>query len=233
MEKKTINILEKKKVIKEQLENSGWEKLLYPFIDSIGFEHILTKLLDEVNSNRRFTPGILDWFKPFIECKKEDLKVIMINQGPSPQIGEADGLAFSSGKTRVPDYILNYILDYQEDNNIIERRITDLTVWANQGVLLLNSTITTEINRVGSHYMIWHSFITYLLYELNKDKCNYYVVMFGKKTFEWEVYLSNHTSIKLKHPSSALYKNKKWDGENVFNKINLHLKNQGKSLIKW
>lgn len=57
--------------------------------------------------------------------------------------------------------------------------------------------------------------------------------MFGKKTFEWEISLSNHTSIKLKHPSSALYKNKKWDGENVFNKINLHLKNQGKSLIKW
>lgn len=233
MEKKTINILEKKKVLKKQLENTDWEEILYPFIDSIGFDHILIKLLDEVNKKRRFTPPILDWFRPFIECKKSDLKVIMINQDPSPKLGEADGMAFSSSKTNIPGYLLHYIHDYIEKQNGYVSRQSDLSCWANQGILLLNSSITVELNKIGSHYMIWHSFTTHLLKELNKDNSNYIVILFGKKAMEWELLLPNHTILKVKHPASAAYKNNKWDADGMFEKINLHLKNQSKDLIKW
>ena len=113
------------------------------------------------------------------------------------------------------------------------KRDTDLVRWSEQGVLMLNTALTVEINKIGSHYSLWHTFTTGLLNSINNYPSQLIIVLLGKKAQEWQKLLLNHTILQVEHPAAAAYKGGVWNDKDLFLTINEILKNQGKSLINW
>jgi uracil-DNA glycosylase len=187
----------------------------------------MNTLLDNVNNGRRFTPMFKDTFNAFIECPYKETKVVIVGQDPYPQLGVADGIAFSCSKKDKAEKSLQYI------NKAIDTEHTDLRCWSNQGVLLINTALTVEVNKIGSHYGIWKSFTEYLFETLNRHNKDLVFILMGKKAEEWAPLLSNMKIFKVAHPASAAYRGGEWDSKDVFNKVNLELEKQDKICIEW
>lgn len=218
--------------IKQKLFNkfaiNGWDKVFRSFVYSTDFDNILTKLWELSNDNKKFTPPLKQVFRGFEECPYDNLQVVIIGQDPYPQLGVADGISFSCSNTNKLQPSLKFILQEVDrtvyDNHVISEDL-DLKRWSNQGVLMLNTALTTEVSIIGSHYDIWRPFTTYLLDWLNINKSELVYVYMGKKAEEWSS-MTDDTNIKyfVKHPASAAYNGSKWDSKDLFNKINVHKK---------
>jgi len=231
MKKLEIDINNLRERINKTLDDSGWTPALAPFINGLSFDIILNNLVSMVEADKRFTPRFKDIFNAFKECPYNDIKVIVIGQDPYPQLGVADGIAFSCSKKGKTEKSLQYIFkaiygEYDGYNN-------DLKRWSNQGVLLLNTAFTCEVNSIGSHINLWKPFAIYLFELLNRHHKDIPVIMMGKKAEDWEVYLSNRKLYKVAHPASAAYRGGQWDCKDVFNQVNEELKNQEKTCIEW
>ena len=160
------------------------------------------------------------------------MKVVFVGQDPYPQQDVADGISFSCSKTMKEQPSLRYIFDELKNQYPDASRDTDLRRWSNQGVLMLNTAMTVQIGKIGSHYSIWNKFTNFLFNELNK-RDDLIVVLLGKKAEAWGKNLNNNIIFNVPHPASAAYKGGKWDSKDVFNKINEELNKQGKGLINW
>lgn len=228
----------------EMLKPSGWHDILKGFLLSEDFVNIIKTLEECVDNGQRFTPPLKQVFRAFIECPIDKLEVIVFGQDPYPQLNVADGIAFSCGNTKKPEASLKYILQAVSDTvyggkKEIKDFDPDLKRWSNQGVLMLNTALTTEIGKIGKHYDIWDPFIKYLVDILNSKDKEYVWVFMGKKAQELtdlvDDVLNNTAILTCSHPASAAYvKAEKWNCNDVFNDINKSLKFQGKSLqIVW
>ena len=224
MEPKIDNLRNQLKV---DVEKSNWGNILSPFIESKAFDEVVDSLVSLVNSGKRFTPKFKDVFNAFKECDYNDLKVVIVGQDPYPQLGSADGLAFSCSKKGKAEKSLQYI------NKAIDTDHTDLRCWANQGVLLINTALTVEINKIGSHFWNWKPFTEYLFTELNKNNKDIVFILMGRKAEAWQLLLSNQKLLKCTHPASAAYRGGIWDSNDVFSKANQELERQGKTCIVW
>lgn len=230
-----LNIIQKQLI--DSLEKSEWKKYLYPFVAGREFLNILECLLTEANAGRRFTPKIKLLLKCFEECPQKDLKVVIIGQDPYFRINIADGLAFSCSNTMTLQKSLTYI--YKEIqrtvyNNDYVSYNPDLKVWANQGVLLLNSAFTTQIDIAGTHYKIWESFLQFIIEVLNTMQPTVFILL-GKKANSYRPFISeNHYVLSTTHPAFAGYnQSNNWDCNDVFNKANVFLKERYNQTIKW
>lgn len=235
----TVDLGEIKLKLIEKLASSGWNTKLRSFIMSSEMDEILDKLLKERDAGNRFTPPLKYVFRAFEECPEKDLKVVIVGQDPYPYMGVADGLAFSCSITGKAQPSLVKIFEavqktVYKDQPIIQN--SDLKHWANQGVLLLNTALTCQIDKVGSHYHIWADFIAYLMDMLNLTNSGIVFILMGKKAQELESFIgNNHHILKTSHPASAAYNKGIWDCDDVFNKANKLIENMnGKSYcIKW
>ena len=232
MNKNQINIPDIKKMLHNRLKLSGWLKILGPIINSDQFDEIIYFLKTEVENDRIFTPKIKDIFKAFEECPYKDLKIIMINQDPYPQLNVADGIAFSCSKTKTIQPALRYIFK-ELDANQWDSFNPNLKRWSNQGILLLNTALTVQISKIGSHCNLWKPITKLILDKINEEFNNIPVVLFGAKAEEWHLRLRNQEIFKIPHPGSAVYNNEKWNCNNIFIKINTKLKEQNKKEIFW
>lgn len=250
-----VNIDEVKKKLYENLKPSGWGDKLKSFILSEDFDKIMNTLLAEAKQGKRFTPVLKHVFRAFEECPLSKLKVVIIGQDPYPggplvtregkdgmirevsRFPVADGIAFSCSNTNTVQPSLKYIFRALEET-VYPNGYTwdpDLKRWSNQGVLLLNSALTTQINKIGSHYVMWAPFLTFLFDYLSINHPEVIYVFLGKKALEW----TNHApeeSVKLTalHPASAAYSNaEKWDCNNIFNDVNKYLKDKNLDQIIW
>lgn len=219
-----INLEEVKCKLVERLQPSGWATKLRGFIQSSDFDKILDTLYKLREDGKRFTPPLKQVFRAFEECPHDKLKIIMIGQDPYPHFGVADGLAFSCSNTGKPQPSLKNMFEAIE-KNVYEEFPTyqdpNLTRWANQGVLLLNSALTCQVDKVGSHYAIWQDFIAYTMDILNYTDSGLIFVLMGKQAQELESMIGDHHHIiKVSHPASAAYTKTVWDCGNLFNQCN-------------
>ena len=132
-------------------------------------------------------PSPKNIFKAFKLCPLEDCKVVIISQDPYPQYGVATGIAFGNSCDTSEDLlspslqvIKEAVINYEVPHNVIEFDNT-LESWAKQGVLLLNSALTCQVNMIGSHYNIWNPFISKLIYNLSSLNGSLIYVLFGKQ----------------------------------------------------
>jgi uracil-DNA glycosylase len=231
-----INLEEIKLKLVERLQPSGWATKLRGFIQSSDFDKILDTLYKLRENGKRFTPPLKQVFRAFEECPVDKLKVIMIGQDPYPHFGVADGLAFSCSNTGKPQPSLIKMFEavdstvYDNENGDYD---VDLTRWANQGVLLLNSALTCEIDKVGSHYNIWKEFIAYTMDILNFTDTGLIFVLMGKQAQELEGIIGEHHHvIKTTHPAYASYTKQPWDCNDMFNEINKIINGQNGPTFK-
>jgi uracil-DNA glycosylase len=234
----TVNIEDVKNKLYIKLKDSGWGDRLKTFIQSSDFDQILAYLLGQVNQGKRFTPPLKQVFSAFEKCKYSDLKVVIVGQDPYPYEKIADGMAFScsnDGKIQASLRYINKAIQHTVYNDLPLDYKSDLTPWAEQGILLLNASLTTEINKIGKHYHIWTPFITFLLDMLNAYNPGLVYVFMGKKAQEWmdQVSDNNHKLI-CSHPASAAYINQEmWDCNDVFNKTSKLVKDHYAYDIIW
>ena len=225
----SLNILKDK--LKLDVKKGNWDDILLPFINSKAYDDVVTSLVSLVEGGQRFTPQFKDIFNAFKECDYDNLKVVIVGQDPYPQLDVADGIAFSCSKKGKTEKSLQYIFkalygEYEGYNN-------DLRRWSNQGVLLINTAFTVEINKIGSHYGIWKSFTEHIFDNINRHNPNTIFILMGKKAEEWITSIPTAKILKCSHPASAAYRGGEWDCNDVFNKANEILNKQDKTCINW
>jgi uracil-DNA glycosylase len=111
----------------------------------------------------------------------------------------------------------------------------DLTRWSEQGILLVNTALTTTVGKIGQHYNIWKPFMAYLFDYLTWNEAGLVYVYMGKQAQEWSETV-NDTNYKffVTHPASAAYSNQeRWNSDNLFVKINEVVERQFNAKITW
>jgi len=222
----------------EDLVPSGWARVLRTFIYSSDFKNIIQSLANESLLDRRFTPPLRDVFRAFKECPYDDLKVVIVGQDPYPQINVADGIAFSCSKTMKLQPSLKFILD--EVNRTVYNgdcisNNPDLTRWSSQGVLMLNTALTTEIGKIAKHYDIWKPMLNYLFDYLSNYNNGLVYIYMGKQASTWADSVNDNCyKLFCSHPASAVYnKSNKWDSKDVFFTTQKIVLENYKYLILW
>lgn len=172
----------------------------------------LTKVLKKVNieyNTKSIMPRYEDIFKAFTLCSLHDTKIIMVSQDPYPQRGVATGILFANHKDVSEEnlspslkIIKEAVIDFAVPHNIITFD-NSLESWCKQGILMLNSALTVELNRVGSHAMLWRKFICSLLTNICKYETGLIFVLFGQQAQTFSPYINSryNTIIKEKHPA--------------------------------
>ena len=236
--KEKLNIEDIKQKMFNKLEPSGWGQKLKPFIFSGDFDNILNQLYDLSIQDKKFTPPLKQVFRAFEECPLDKLKIVIIGQDPYPQLGVADGISFSCSNTNALQPSLRYILGEVNKTVYGDNPVStdvDLKRWSNQGILMLNTSLTTEVGKIGQHYDIWKDFTAYLLDYLTHNKENIVYIYMGKKAQEWaDLTGDNNHKLFVSHPASAAYtKQKHWNSNNVFLKTQLLVKEHYNTDIIW
>ena len=165
----------------------------------------------------------------------DDVKVVILGQDPYHGLGEAHGLSFSVRKgIKMPPSLLNILKELYGDLGI-KRNTSDLTDWAKQGVLLLNSIMTVEKDKPLSHKNKgWEIFTDTVISKLNEREKPVIFVLWGSFARSKKELITNtrHKIIESVHPS-PLSASKGFFGSKPFSKVNKYLKEIGKDEIKW
>lgn len=172
-------------------------------------------------------------FRAFKECSYNKVKVILTAQDPYPQKGIANGLAFGNDNEPLSpslEVIKEACIDYTIPHYGLKFDNT-LESWAKQGVLLLNSALTCEINKPGSHTMIWRPFISKFLYNLSISTPGLVYVLLGSQADSFRPYIMSNDIIRCAHPS--YYARTKQKMPNIFKEINNILLNKTCEPIEW
>jgi uracil-DNA glycosylase len=179
-----------------------------------------------------------NWFRAFEECPYSELKVVMVGQDPYPGLNQADGIAFSLSEAQEMQPSLTFMLEEINRtvyNGVNASRAMDLKRWSNQGVLLLNTALTTNVGKIGQHYLIWRPFMAYLFDYLTWNNNGLVYIYMGKKAEEWaDAVNDNNYKLFTTHPASASYNNlAQWDSNGAFVKTAEILKQNYKFDIEW
>lgn len=232
-----IDLLEVKLKLYERLKPSGWGDKLKTFLLSEDMDKILSTLYSQAREGKRFTPVLKQVFRAFEECPYDNLKVVILGQDPYPQPLVADGVAFSCSNTNKAEASLRYINKELEDTVYPDGFVhkTDLKHWCNQGILPINTALTTTVNKVGQHYELWQPFLAFLFDTLTINNPGLVYVFMGKKAQEWmESIPDNNYKLTTTHPASAAYlKYEKWDSGDIFRKVSDLVFKNYKEKITW
>jgi len=200
----------------------------------------LTKIILKLNNLYKIkdiTPSYQDVFKAFTLCDKKLCKVIFIGQDPYPQKGVATGLLFANkGEIKNLSPSLQVIkescINYTVPHNFITFDQT-LESWATQGVLLLNSALTCEVNKIGSHLSLWLPFISSFLERYSTIDYGNVYVLFGERAKNLEPFIDKRNLIlKEKHPAYYARTGTRMPSK-IFTTINTYLKDHYNERIRW
>jgi uracil-DNA glycosylase len=220
-------------VISEQ-----WDKILKNEFVSTYFKNIGTHLYKERERGCKIEPANKDYFKALKLTEWKNVKVVIIDKEPHIA-GQSDGLAISCNEETlaVPLTTVNILNAIEESvYNGFKLQDWDLTRWAEQGILLLNKSLSVEKNKSGSHAFIgWDKFIQAILLSLEAKNETVIYVLLGKEVGNLKQFIKSDKAliIEIEHPTITLYENRKWVYNDCFNQINKILKETNQKEIKW
>lgn len=187
--------------------------------------------LKTVNTNL-LCPSIRNVFRAFELCPYRELKAVFIGQDPYSQKGVATGILFGN-KPDVPEdklspslqVIKEAVINYEIPHYGL-RFDNTLESWAKQGILMINSALTCNLNQIGSDVMIWRPFITKLLKNLSENDTAIIYVLFGKQAQTLRPYINSRSNyiIEIEHPAYFARTKTKMP-YSVFIKVNSIVKN--------
>ena len=196
-------------------------------------------LLSEKKSGKQIFPPGREIFTAFNMVSLERVKAVIIGQDPYHGFGQAHGLSFSVKKgQQIPPSLQNILKEIEEDlglANLLRSGRGDLSGWADQGVLLINSVLTVEANRAASHRNRgWEQFTDVVLQRLSEVKKGLVFMLWGSyaQSKESLIDLKKHYVLSAPHPS-PLSAHKGFFGCRHFSKTNQYLSEMGYSAIDW
>lgn len=199
----------------------------------------LYKVLDKLKYINKdvLCPEYKNIFRAFNACNYDNCKVIFLGLDPYPQKGVATGLLFGNSKDTLKlspslEVIKECCIDYTIPHNIVDFDIT-LESWAEQGVLLINSALTCEVNKTGVHTNMWRPFISKLLKNLSEKETGLIYVLFGSQAKTFRPYINKEYNdiIEVEHPAYFARTNQTMP--DIFTDIDKLMYKRYGTAIKW
>lgn len=211
-----------------------WTEVLAPIKNTEYFTTLWEKVKEEYQTTKCFPPK--DQIFRAIELTPfDEVKVVIIGQDPYHNDNQANGLCFSVlDKVKAPPSLKNIFKELEDDLGI-KKTSNELEMWAKQGILLLNATLTVRAHEANSHKDLgWEKFTDFIIKEISDKKENVVFVLWGafaqKKAGLIDA--SKHFIIQSAHPSPFSV-HKGFFGSRPFSKINQFLEEKGKEPINW
>ena len=215
--------------------NKSWIKILTKVFMSDSFLN-LVKFLNTEKKTQELFPAWENIFAAFNNTPYDKVKVVIIGQDPYHGKDQANGLSFSvSPGIKPPPSLVNIFKELNSDLGFPISTSGDLSQWANQGVLLLNATLTVRASQPGSHQKKgWEDFTNAVIESLSKNKENIVFILWGKYAQEKEKLIdaSKHFILKAPHPS-PFSAHQGFFGCKHFSKTNEILSQLGVKEIDW
>lgn len=214
---------------------NDWDQKLSVIWHSDGFHNFMSNI-DHEYEIKTIYPAKENIFNALKLTSYKDTKVVIMGQDPYHGEGEAHGLSFSVQKgIKLPPSLKNIYKEIKEDLNIDEPLCGDLTKWAKEGVLLLNSTLTVVKDTPNSHKDLgWQRFTDYVIKVLNQKEEPVVFILWGNFAKTKKEFITNpkHLVIESAHPSPFSARNG-FFGSKPFSKTNEFLIKNNIKPIDW
>lgn len=215
--------------------DDSWEKYLNHHTNSNEFKNLLSFIKKEYNNHICYPKKQLI-FSALNNCPFNKIKLVILGQDPYHNPNQANGYAFSVLDEKIPPSLTNIFIEIENDLNVKKDRNGDLSVWANQGVLMLNSTLTVRKNKPGSHKNKgWEKFTDEIIKLISLKKNNIVFMLWGNYAKNKISLIDNkkHLILTSGHPSPLSANRGHWFGNKHFSKANNYLKKNHIDKIDW
>jgi uracil-DNA glycosylase len=216
--------------------HSSWEQVLESEYGKPYFQKLISFVKNEYATIRCF-PLESEIFAAFNHCPFDKVKVVIIGQDPYHGFGQANGLCFSvNDGINFPPSLINIFKEIQSDLGLPIPISGNIERWADQGVLLLNATLTVRESEAGSHQKKgWETFTDSVIQKISDEKENIVFLLWGgfAKKKGAKINRSKHHVLETGHPSPLSANRGLWFGNKHFSKTNTYLQSLGKETIKW
>ncbi|MDN5214056.1 uracil-DNA glycosylase [Fulvivirgaceae bacterium BMA12] len=214
---------------------ASWREKLYEEFEQPYFQKLVDFVKSEYKNYKIFPPG-KEIFSAFDHCPFQNVKVVIIGQDPYHGVGQANGLCFSvRDGVKMPPSLVNIFKEIKTDLGKPVPETGNLEKWANQGVLLLNATLTVRASSPGSHQNKgWESFTDAVIKKISDEKENVVFLLWGSYAQRKGLVIdtSKHCVLKSPHPS-PFSADRGFFGNGHFSKTNDFLKQKGLMAIEW
>ena len=216
--------------------HKSWKPYLQEEFNKPYFKDLLNFVNHEYENHTCFPPKN-EVFNAFNACAFADVKVVIIGQDPYHDHGQANGLCFSvNDGIKHPPSLINIFKEIETNLGIPYPKSGNLLRWANQGVLLLNATLTVRAHQAGSHQkMSWETFTDSVIKIISDNKENVVFLLWGgfAKKKSKLIDKSKHHVLDSGHPSPLSANRGYWFGNRCFSKTNHILSKKLNSIIVW
>ena len=213
----------------------SWRRRLAPFFKTADMRSLANFLQKEKASGKKIYPPSLKIFNAFALTPFDQVKAVILGQDPYHGPGQAHGLSFSVEENVPPPSLKNIYKELQADLGMEPAAHGNLSAWAKQGVLLLNSCLTVEEAHAGSHQNKgWEPFTDAAIDVLNRERTNIVFIFWGRKAMQKEHFIDQkkHLIITSAHPS-PLSAHNGFFGSKPFSQTNAYLARKHIVPIDW
>ena len=216
--------------------NDSWAERLGNEFAQPYFSQLTDFVRHEYATTTCYPPGRLI-FNAFNLCPFDSVKVVIIGQDPYHEAGQAMGLSFSvPDGVAMPPSLQNIFKEIQGDLGIGVPQSGNLTRWAEQGVLLLNATLTVRAHQAGSHQRHgWERFTDAAISRLSEGREHLVFILWGgyARSKASLIDRSRHLVLESVHPSPLSANRGGWFGNHHFSRCNDYLAGHGMGPINW
>jgi len=216
--------------------HESWKPYLKAEFDKPYFKELAHFVKTEYRNYTCFPPGT-QIFNAFNHCHFEDVKVVIIGQDPYHDVGQANGLCFSvNDGIKHPPSLINIFKEIETDLEIPYPKSGNLMRWADQGVLLLNATLTVRAHQAGSHQNKgWELFTNAVIKTISEKKEDVVFLLWGgfAKQKQKLINPKKHSILVSGHPSPLSANRGYWFGNRHFSKTNFLLEQAFLEPVQW
>ena len=215
---------------------SSWKEVLKEEFEKDYFNNLTEFVKNEYSGNTPIYPPAKLIFNAFDHCPFDKVKVVILGQDPYHGAGQANGLCFSVNKgIQFPPSLMNIFKEIASDIGTPIPQDGDLTRWSDQGVLLLNATLTVRASQAGSHQKRgWEEFTDAAIRQLATLRENIVFILWGSYAQKKGAFIdrTRHLVLASPHPS-PLSAYQGFFGNHHFSRANKYLTEHGKEPITW
>ena len=197
---------------------------------------VLTDFVKQEYATRTIYPKGSLIFNAFDKTPFDRVKVVILGQDPYHEPGQAHGLCFSVNEgIELPPSLQNIYKELEDDLGIPQKKSGNLERWAEQGVLLLNATLTVRAHQAGSHQKHgWEEFTDAVIHRVAEEKEHIVFILWGSYAQQKGAFIDpfKHKILKSAHPS-PLSSYRGFFGSKPFSKTNQYLIQTGQTPIQW
>lgn len=213
----------------------SWKDLLFQEFQKEYFGSLISFVKEEYRKSKVYPSG-KQIFRAFDHTSVDKTKVIILGQDPYHTPGVANGLAFSvNPEAKLPPSLRNIYKELKDDLSIDRGVVGDLSDWAEQGVLLLNSTLTVNEGKPGSHQdKGWELFTDAAIQAIEEIKDNLVFILWGSYARKKGEFIDRNRHLVLESPHPSPFSaDRGFFGSKPFSQTNAYLKKNGLEGIKW